>query len=762
MKRREFLKATIVAAGGVVLGPGCGEEGESTPAEDTAGTPDSPPGDPGTSTGSDPGVTADIPTDTGGPPRDLVHFPQSVASGDPRPGSAVLWTRVQDPARAGVDLEVELEVSTSESFDTLVSLDGGGARSLTAEAAFDNCVKARIDGLDPATIYYYRFHYSDASEAYLSPVGRFKTAPAEDADVPVRFAWGGGQDYGGRYYNTFRRMLDMELDFFVHLGDYVYETTGNPQFQDPTETRRLTFGKPEEAITLGEGDHTYEAARSLDNYRDLYRIYRSDPDLQSVHERFAMIAVWDDHEYSNDCHGAVATYFNGEVDEEDVERRKAANQAWFEYMPVDYPAGPDFRYDPKADFPGDLVIHRDFTYGKHLHLVMTDLRTWRNDHPVAEDAYPGKVVMTAEDLKDAPAELKDKAGPYVDIESFDGGRYLQPLRDAAKAEGYDDSRITGKVAAGFINSVVTALNEAAAGGAEIPLIDLEANPDLERGFAYRHMGKMSLFSSIGSRSFVVTDVYRPWTKQRYEATGGASEVMFGADQRSWFLDKMKTSTRTWKVWGNEFMLMPLIANLSGVTALPESFRNRYQLLAEDWSGIPNRRDEIIAALADVENVFVASADVHAFFAGVATLTTDDSKGIPELVSGAVSSGSLKSMLIRTAQGDPVLRDAGATALAMGAQTFLLDRTTAANPYLADAYLEDHGVAVAEVSGDRLEAWFFRIPETHVKARIEDKAELEAAFTEEHYRVPAGKAELHKEIDGTWKRWDLEKMEWVSA
>ena len=35
-------------------------------------------------------------------------FPQSVASGDPRPDSVVLWTRVLDVAQPGVDLPVTL------------------------------------------------------------------------------------------------------------------------------------------------------------------------------------------------------------------------------------------------------------------------------------------------------------------------------------------------------------------------------------------------------------------------------------------------------------------------------------------------------------------------------------------------------------------------------------------------------------------------------------------------------------------------------
>ena len=50
-------------------------------------------------------------------------FPQSVASGDPRPTSVVLWTRVVDSERAGADLELSLELSTDEAFSQLVSLE---------------------------------------------------------------------------------------------------------------------------------------------------------------------------------------------------------------------------------------------------------------------------------------------------------------------------------------------------------------------------------------------------------------------------------------------------------------------------------------------------------------------------------------------------------------------------------------------------------------------------------------------------------------
>ncbi|MEG2880632.1 MAG: alkaline phosphatase D family protein [Comamonas sp.] len=33
--------------------------------------------------------------------------------------------------------------------------------------------------------------------------------------------------------------------------------------------------------------------------------YRTDARLQAVHERFALVAIWDDHEFSDDC-GPIA------------------------------------------------------------------------------------------------------------------------------------------------------------------------------------------------------------------------------------------------------------------------------------------------------------------------------------------------------------------------------------------------------------------------------------------------------------------------
>src|SRR5262249_44243510 len=154
-----------------------------------------------------------------------------------------------------------------------------------------------------------------------------------------------------------------------------------------------------------------------------------------------------------DCHGAVATYYDGMKDETDEARRKNANQVWFEYMPVDYPDDPEFAYDAAAKYPDDIRIYRDLVFGKHLHLVMTDERTFRADHVIPEQAFPGAVVLDQAKLTAALGSLPTFAQPYVDVDTFQTGTYKTALAGAAMAEGYDAADITGKLSVSFINGI---------------------------------------------------------------------------------------------------------------------------------------------------------------------------------------------------------------------------------------------------------------------------------------------------------------------
>ena len=73
-------------------------------------------------------------------------------------------------------------------------------------------------------------------------------------------------------------LAEREVDLVLHLGDYIYEDAGEkgPRNHDPPYT----------AITQ-------------DDYRRRLAQLRSDPDAQALHLRHPMVAIWDDHDLSD-------------------------------------------------------------------------------------------------------------------------------------------------------------------------------------------------------------------------------------------------------------------------------------------------------------------------------------------------------------------------------------------------------------------------------------------------------------------------------
>lgn len=718
--RRSFLRATLVTASlaATKLGLGCkaGDDEDTRPLQDGA-----------------------------------AYFPQSVVSGDPRADSVIVWTRLEDPDLSEDDAEVSLELASDAEFTTLIDLDDGATHILVpARAMYDRCVKAKVRRLEPATTYYYRFIHSREDGRYVSPVGRTRTAPAADADAKLRFAVLSCQDFNGRYYNGYARLLAEELDFFIHLGDYIYETTGDPSFQE-TSGRVTSFTDKAGALVFNEGtDKQYYAAASLSNYRELYRIYRSDPSLRRMHETVPMICVWDDHEFTDDAHQDYATYFDGRKDERSTERRRFANQAWFEYMPVDFQEE-DFEYDPTAPFPGDIQIYRDFVFGKHMHLVMTDLRSYRTDHLIAEDAFPGAVVLTQAELMAELGELPADASEYVDIDSHAGGAYKTALVAAAKELDFNPDKITGNMDVAYINSTLEKVGDPVA-----PIVDLAG---LERGLAYRHLGKLSPHASIGARYLVIKEAFDLWARINYKKSGGKSQDAMGPEQQAWFLGKMKAATETWKIWGNEFCLVPLVIDLS---ALPiDPFNKVFYMNVDQWDGMRDRRSEILAELAKLDNVVALTGDIHAFYAGIPGTNDDPKQHITELVGSSLSSGTFRTQLVLQVAADPILSvTPGASDLASAIDDLFLD--TGTNRHLAHADSGRNGFMIVELDGKEIISTFHAMAEMDV---FEDLAELPAAdlaakFTAVRFKVEAGKRDLYKEIDGAWKRWDYDTNRYV--
>ena len=321
-------------------------------------------------------------------------FPQGVAAADPRPDSIVLWTRVVPKSSDDVassssgDIELSLLVSTNNSNENLIgktdSLRGEISQTtLSARQTYDHTLRHKLGGLNAGTTYYYQFRVNGS----YSRVGRFKTAPATTASpAQLKFGLFACQDWSVNHWAGFNDIVasDADLDFFIHVGDYIYETVGKDFQSGSVESAHSKLVFPNGTQLSDGGSY----ATTISDYRYLYKRYRSDPRLQALHERFAMIAVWDDHEFSDDCWGDAETYSNGTYNattgagdnNHQTARRRSANQAWFEYMPA------DVSFDDSVSGFQTIKIYRDFQFGKLAQLVMTDQRLYRADHLIPEAA----------------------------------------------------------------------------------------------------------------------------------------------------------------------------------------------------------------------------------------------------------------------------------------------------------------------------------------------------------------------------------------
>ena len=649
------------------------------------------------------------------------YFPESVASGDPTPGSVVLWTRVDDPARSGDDLAVTLEVATDSEFSDIVL-----SRMVTAGAEYDHCIKVLADGLEAATTYFYRFSYDAATGTELSPMGRTRTAPDPEADVPVKFAVVYGQDFAGRYYNAYAKLIrdhPDDLDFVVHLGDYVYETTADPSFQAPTAGREVVFQDTAGAIALGDPANPYYAAASLANYRTLYRTFRSDPMLQRVHELYPMVVIWDDHEYSNDCHGDVATYFNGREDEADPVRRRHAEQAFFEYIPIAAGLGADGTLDITADdlYPNSR-IYRELRFGKNLDLVLTDYRTFRPDHLIPENGFPGTIVVDQETLQQmlgsaAFEAVAPRLDPYVNIERLgltilkqtailiaaQAYQMENPALDPTQALGTAMMVVRGEVSATYINLLFQAA------GLPAPFSEAQM-ATFPHGVSYLFLGKRDLYGSTGSRYIVMHDAYRLLAGALYAASQGQSENALGADQEAWIWGALDASPATWNVLASSVSMAPMVLDLTNPAIdamlppeMPDVFRTRIMINADQWDGFPNKRSEITGRLASPGNTVIISGDIHGSF-------VTDHGGVYEFTGPAISSETLNDMVLGAVSGDPILGSVpGLDQLV--ANLALLLHISAQNDDVSPSDLafvnsSTNGYAIMEAKSDELDATYF--------------------------------------------------------
>lgn len=283
-----------------------------------------------------------------------VHaFQHGVASGDPLPWAVIIWTRVTPAPEAtpglgrGPDVHVGWQVALDPWFFWVVR-QGTAA----ATAAEDYTVNVDVPWLMPNTTYYYRFTYRN----YTSPPGITKTAPwwFDENVGSVRFALVSCSNWEGGFFSAYRHLAARnDLDFVLHVGDYIYEyATGG-------------FGPGARVGRINDPEH--ECIRWSD-YCRRHAQYKSDPDLQALHGRYPFICTWDDHEVANDQWRDGAQNHTDSTEGPYLNRKRDGYRAYLQWVPIRRPT--------PAWNPGR--IYRRFAFGSLADLNILDLRQYRD------------------------------------------------------------------------------------------------------------------------------------------------------------------------------------------------------------------------------------------------------------------------------------------------------------------------------------------------------------------------------------------------
>ncbi|KAA5605069.1 alkaline phosphatase [Roseospira marina] len=325
---------------------------------------------------------------------DVPTQPYGVQSGDVTADSAVIWGRADREARMIV------EWCTDADFADATRVVGPAALETS-----DLTAKMVLEGLPAGQTIHYRVIFQDLADQTVesAPVeGAFKTAPTDRA--PVRFVWSGdtaGQGWGineawggMRIYETMRQV---EPDFFIHSGDYIYA-------DGPIKAEvALPDGTTWTNVTILEKE---KVAETLDEFRGAYRYNMMDANVRAFNAAVPIFAQWDDHETLNN-------WYPQEVLADDRYTVKSvallsarAKQAFAEYTPS--------RIDATTE-----RIYRTLSYGPLLDVFFIDMRTYRgpNSANLQETASDATAFLGADQVAWLKRELKTSTATWKVIAS---------------------------------------------------------------------------------------------------------------------------------------------------------------------------------------------------------------------------------------------------------------------------------------------------------------------------------------------------------
>ena len=288
--------------------------------------------------------------------KNTYSFNHGVASGDPLEDRVILWTRVT-PQQAG-PVEVVLEISENENFSKIAY-----SKKLQTSSLSDYTIKYDFlakQYCDSDNGFFYRFKAGSS----VSEIGKSKTF--SENTMAAKIGVFSCSNFPAGYFNAYQAAAEKnDLDLWLHLGDYLYEYPMGGYATDNAEKLGRTPNPGHEMITLSD-------------YRQRHAQYKLDQGSKLLHKHAPLIAVWDDHEFSNDTWKRGAENHSEDGSEGDFyARRSAAIKAYYEWMPI-------------REQQNKRRIFREFRIGKLIHLIMLDTRQYARDKQIQPKDYLSK------------------------------------------------------------------------------------------------------------------------------------------------------------------------------------------------------------------------------------------------------------------------------------------------------------------------------------------------------------------------------------
>ena len=574
---------------------------------------------------------------------------------------------------------LNVEVAEDESFRQVVAT---ATAPISKES--DWTCRVLVGGLKPSRIYWYRF---TDRKGFGSRLGRTITAPAADDPRPVRFAFISCQNVNDGAQNAYRRMIfederaakQDQLGFVLHLGDFIYEIVWYPE----DRPQGMYDRRIRDIVRYANGEKIddFHIPTTLEDYRAVYRAYLHDPDLQDARARWPFVNMWDNHEFSWMGWQGLQK-FDGKTRPAQT-RKVAANQAFFEYRPsrASQPSGPSLdRFDPPKVVDAAITRFDDNGLGQEPNNLAA-IGSLKGYRALRWGRNLDLIITDQRSYRSEDPTSREEADAFSskDFPEFMPEEAMEIL-DAGRT--YNGGRPPAVISYG---------------GAEVPNFCKDQPP----------------------------------------------QTILGAEQKAWFLDRLRTSQAAWKIWGNTTATLDMRTdpqNLPAGLTKPWPGAGYAGFGGGDHSSAYVERGEIYDFVRDhgITGFATVAGDRHSFWAGLAAKSLPPKPFQPvgiAFVTGSISAPGLVEALEHGFPKEHPLRMLflgrgpedrspqptvnlllrhGALSCLEYAKSGNIDKARALSnpalsPHLSFVDMGGHGYATVHVTSDSLETEFVCIP-----------------------------------------------------